>query len=163
VKTKSQLLVVLILCFMLLPGITLAQAPTPPVLFQGDVTINDVDAPVGTIIVAEVEGVEAATNEPDDGISEAGKYILSVPDEGYVGKTVVFKIDGVVAGEHEYVSAFESPIIELDLSVGNGSHGTTPLNDYFGLGLKTFIIIVAGVVALIILLIVMIKRHRQYI
>jgi len=165
VKIKSQLLLVLILCFLLVPGVALAQAPTPPVLFQGDFTIDGVDAPVGTIIVAEVDGVEVATNSPE-GIEAEGQYMLVVPKIGSIdtGKTVVFKVDGLVAGEQEYVSSMESPIIELDLELQNGSHGTTPSSDdYFGLGLKTFIGIVAGGVALIILLIVMIRRHRQYI
>ena len=163
-KTKSQLLVVVLLCCLLLPGITLAQAPTPPVIYEGAVLIDGADAPAGTIIVAEVDGVEVASNSPE-GIDNEGQYMLQVPETGSIeaGKTVVFKIDGVVVAEHEYVSAFESPIIELDLVVENGSNGTgTSSDDYFGLGLKTFIAIVAGVVALIILLIVMIKRHRQY-
>jgi len=164
VKTKFQLLVVVLLCCLLLPGIALAQAPTLPVIYQGAVLTDGADAPAGTIIVAEVDGVEVASNSPE-GIEADGQYMLVVPETGSIdtGKTVVFKIDGVVVAEHKYIGALESHIIELDLGVENGSNGNgTSSDDYFGLGLKTFIGIVAGGMAVIILLIVLIKRHRQY-
>ncbi len=178
-KLLFRVLFLLTAFFVLSAGVVMAQAPTLPVLFQGAVLIDGAEAPVGTLIVAEVDGIEVATNSPE-GIDAEGSYILVVPGSGSIdiGKMVVFKVDGLVAGEHEYVSSISSPVVELDLNVQTGLPGTngttgpgdtTPGTtkpssaDFFGLGLKTFIGIVAGGVALIILLIVMINRHRRYI
>ena len=178
-KIKIHLVIALILCALLVPGIVLAQTPMLPLVFEGDVTIDGYDAPLGTVIVAEVEGVEAATNAPDGGITESGKFMLVIPNENYTGKMIVFKVDGIVAGEHVYVSSMD-PIVNFDLytqtSLPAGAtdesadiDNTTPggAGDFFsgllGLGTKTIIGIVAGVVALVILLIAVIRRRRIYI
>jgi hypothetical protein len=174
VKIKIQLLIALITCALLSPGIAVAQSPTLPVIYQGAVLIDGADAPAGTIIVAEIDGVEvASTAITEDTVEEigTGKYLLPVPNEGYLGRTVVFKVDGRIAGEHEYVSAIEKPIVEFDLAVQTGSVVTsdTPGNiddssaGLFGSGNKAIIGVVAVGVALLILLIVIIKRHRRYI
>ena len=179
VKIKIKLLFTLIFCALLLPGIALAQSTTPSLVFEGDVTIEGYDAPVGTVIVAEVDGVEAATNAPEGGIAESGKYMLVIQNEGYTGKIVVFKVDGIVAGEHEYISSMD-PIVNFNLymqtsppaggtddssGIDNTIHGEAGafLSGFLGLGAKAIIGIAVGAVALVILLIMMIKRHRRYI
>ena len=179
VKIKIHLVITLILCALLVPCIVLAQTAKLSLVFEGDVIIDGYDAPVGTVIVVEVDGVEAATNAPDGGITEFGKFMLVIPNENYTGKMMVFKVDGIIAGEHVYVSSMD-PIVNFDLyaqtslpagATDNGKDidNTTPggAGDFFSglleLGAKTLIGIVAGVVALVILLIAVVRRRRIYI
>ena len=134
--------------FVLSSGVIAAQTPVPPVLFQGEVAIDGVMAPIGTIVVAEVEGEEVATNKPD-GIKEIGKYVLVVPNEGYVGKMVEFKVNGIVAAEREYAGSMDTPVVELDLDVKTGSSGTSGktgdgLSGLFGLSPVAIAGIAAG-------------------
>lgn len=114
-KAKIGLLAILALMVLLLPTALVAQEPPPmPLLFQGAVSIDGEPAPVGTNISAEIEGVEFAGPE---GITEAGSYNISIEPDDNVGKVVVFKVNGVVAGQHEYVDPWETPTVELDLSI----------------------------------------------
>lgn len=113
------------LILVVLAGAVAAQPPTPPVMYQGSVTIDGEDAPVGTIVTAEIGGVEVATNAPD-GIAGAGQYYLPVSNEDYVGKAVVFKVGGVVAGEHEFVDPMESPVVAVDLSAEGAGEEAVP-------------------------------------
>ena len=178
VKITIHLVIALILCSLLVPGIVLAQTARLSLVFEGDVTIDGYDAPLGTVIVAEVEGVEAASNAPDGGITESGKYMLVIPNENYTGKMVVLKVDNIVAGEHIYVSSMD-PIVNFDLHAltfapagaidnspgsDNGNSGGVDafLAEILGLGTKTLVGIVAGVVALVILLIAVIRHRRIY-
>lgn len=180
ISIKIKVLFLLIFCALLLPGIAMAQTPKLPLIFEGDVTIDGYDAPVGTVIVAEVEGVEVASTAITKEI-EIGQYILTVQNEGYTGKTVVFKVDGILAGEHEYVSSMD-PIVNFDLHMqtippasatddSSDTDNTLPgkavafLSGLFGLGTKAIIGIVVGVMALItvILLLAIIRRRRFYI
>jgi len=179
VKIKIHIVIALVLCALLVPGIALAQTAKLSLVFEGDVTIDGYDAPLGTVIVAEVEGVEAATNAPGGGITESGKYMLVIPNENYTGKMVVFKVYDIVAGEHVYISSMD-PIVNFDLyvqtiapagaidnspGIDNGNSGGVDafLAEILGLGTKTLIGIVAGVVALVILLIAVIRHRRIYI
>ena len=179
-KIKIKLLFILILCILLFPGVVLAQTPKLPLIFEGDVTIDGYDAPVGTVIVAEVDGVEASTNASKGGITGAGKYMLVIQNEGYTDKIVVFKVDGIVAGEHVYVSSMEL-IVNYDLhaqtnapagdiddaDVDNSITGKAGafLSGLFGLGTKAIVGIVVGIVALVTVIVLMkiIRRRRYYI
>ena len=114
-KIMLRLLAILVICALLLPATVSAQPP-PPLLFQGRVTIGGEDAPVGTIISAEIGGVEVASNDDSGGTTEVSQYAIWIDQDGNIGKTVVFKVNGVVGGEHEYVDPWETPIVELDLS-----------------------------------------------
>lgn len=115
-RIKLGLLAILAICALLLPVAALAQPP-PPLLFQGEVTIGGEDAPVRTIISAEIEGMEVASNEDSGGTTRVGQYAIWIDQDGNTGKTVVFKVNGVVGGEHEYIDPWETPSVELDLSI----------------------------------------------
>ena len=171
-KLLFRVLFLLIAFSVLSSGVISAQAPIPPVLFHGELTVDGVTAPVGTIVVAEVDGIEAATNTPD-GIKETGKYILAVPDEGYVGKMVIFKMEGIVAGEHEYVSSMENPIIELDLAVktslpGGSDTGSTAAGKtddgssvLSGLDTNTIVGIAVGIVVAAVVVVLLVRKRRR--
>ena len=171
-KNKLLLLAIITAAILLLPAAVLAQPPSLPLLFQGNVTLDSEAAPVGTIISAEVEGVEVATNAPG-GITETGQYALPVPNDGYTGKMVVFKVDGVVAGQHEYVDPLETAVVSLDLSVEAGSPPvTTPPGETSlpggvpspgGLGREAIIGIVVGVVVVIaVVVFLLVRKRRRY-
>jgi len=87
--------------------------PAIPLLFTGGVTIGGEDAPIGTTVSAEIEGVEVASVET----SVVGHYAIQVPDGGNVGKTVVFKVNTVVGGSAEYVDPWTTPTVTLDLAI----------------------------------------------
>ena len=82
-------------------GTAAAQQMDPPALphqFYGTVTLNGAAAPDGTLVSAEVNGVEAKT-----GTTREGKYGYDTGNlfrvDGAAGDEVVFKVDGVVAEE----------------------------------------------------------------
>ena len=187
-KTRLiSILINIIIITLLFPGLALGQAPTPPLLFEGKVYIDGVEAPADTVIIAEIDDIEvASTAITEESLAQdegSAKYYMTIPNEGYIGKTVVFKVDGNYAGEGEYINPMEKPIVELDLEVGAGAPTTPETNgtssssdanegspgkedeswDYWGLGLKAFIGIIVGGIALIVIIIVIIRRERQYI
>jgi hypothetical protein len=164
-KLLLRVLFLLTTFFVLSSGVVMAQAPVPPVLFQGELTIDDVKAPVGTIVVAEVDGIEAATNTPD-GIKETGKYMLAVPNEGYAGKMVVFKVNGIVAAESEYISSMDTPVIELDLDVETSASGTSgntgdSSSGLFGLSPIAIAGIAVGIAAGVVVVVLLVRKRRQ--
>ncbi len=179
VKIKIHLVIALMLCILLFPGVALAQTPKLPLIFEGEVTIDGYDAPVGTIIVAEVDGVEAARTAISKE-EEIGLYTLTVQNEDYTGKTIVFKVDGIVTGEHEYINSMEL-IVNFDLhaqtkasadDIDTGSNDNTItekavalLSGFFRMGTKAVIGIVVGVGVLIIVIVIIavIRRRRYYI
>ncbi|MDH5363777.1 MAG: hypothetical protein OEW82_01215 [Dehalococcoidia bacterium] len=165
-RNKLRFLAIIAVGVLLLPAGVLAQPPSPPLLFQGSVIIDGVDAPVGTVISAEVEGVEVATNAPG-GIAEAGQYALTVPNKDYTGKIVVFKVDGVVGGQCEYADPMKTSVVSFDLSVEVGSPpaapppGGTPFPG--GLSTRAMIGIVAAVVVVIaVIVFLVVRRRRRY-
>lgn len=114
-KAKVGLLAILAIVPLLLPASLVAQEPPQmPLLFQGTVSIDGEPAPVGTNISAEIGEVEVAGPES---ITEAGHYAISIELDDNIGKIVVFKVNGVVAGQHEYVDPMETPTVEFDLSI----------------------------------------------
>ncbi len=87
--------------------------PVMPLLFMGDVTIGGIDAPKLTTVTAEIEDGEIARVTT----SEVGHYAIQVPDGDNVGKMVVFKVNGVVGGENEYVDPWATPSVTLNLAI----------------------------------------------
>lgn len=117
-KVLAGALLVLALClFLVTPAFA---QPAPPLLFTGDVTIGGVDALIGTTISAEIEDVEVASTTT----SVLGHYAIQV--EGSVGDMVVFKVNGVVGGQREYVDPWETPSVTLDLAI----EGEAPVTYY---------------------------------
>jgi len=106
---------VAVLALLSVPAAAIAGPPVPPILYHGSVTIDGLDAPVGTIVTAEIDGAEVDTNAPD-GTTVAGSYELQiVADEG---DTVVLKVEGIVGGESIYPNPMEAFDVVLDLEVG---------------------------------------------
>jgi len=181
VKIQIKLLLISIIIALLMPGIVLAQTAKLPLIFEGNLIIDGNDALAGTVIVAEVDGIEAATNAPDGGIAVPGKYMLVVQNEEYTGKMVVFKVNEIIAGEHEYVKSL-SPIVEFDLNVqtfvpaddtadnpdaGNSipEKAIAYFKGLFGSGKRAVTGIAVGAVVLIIAIVItaVIRRRRYYI
>jgi len=174
-KLLFRVLFLLTAFSVLSSGVIMAQAPLPPVLFQGELTIDGVTAPVGTIVVAEVDGEEVTACTVDGDIIIEGQYMLMVPNNGYIGKMVVLKVNGIVAGEHEYVSSMDTPVVELDLDVKTSSSGTSDTGStapgttadsspgLFGLGSSALIGIAVGVVvaAVVAVVAVLLIRRRK--
>lgn len=152
-KAKIGLLTILALVTLLLPAALAAQEPPPvPLLFQGTVSIDGEPAPVGTNISAEIGEVEVAGPES---ITEAGHYDMSIEPDDNIGKIVVFKVNGVVAGQHEYVDPWETPTVELDLSIGSAP----PTSG--GLSTAWIIAIIAIIAVVIVAAFVARARRRQ--
>jgi hypothetical protein len=148
-RAKIGLLAILALVTLLLPAALVAQEPPPmPLLFQGTVSIDGEPAPVGTNISAEIGGGEVAGPES---ITEAGRYAISIEPDDNTGKIVVFKVNGVVAGQHEYVDPMETPTVELDLSVATSG----------GLSTAWIIAIIAIIAVGIVVALVARARRRQ--
>ena len=166
-KPLLRVLFLLTVFSVLSSGAVMAQAPVPPVLFQGDVTIDDVKAPVGTIVVAEMEGEEVAMCTVDGEVIEEGRYMLAVPNNGSTGKMVIFKVNGIVAAEREYVSSMDesnpAPVVELDLDVETSSSGTTVNTGDSTSGLSAIAItgIVVGIIAAAVIVVLLVRRRRQ--
>jgi len=103
-----------VLSLLLLPATALAQ-PTVPLLYHGSVTIDGVDAPIGTTVTAEIDGVVVSTNAPG-GTTEVGTYTLDiVADEG---DTVVLKVEGVIGGQTTHPDPMSTFDVVVDLEVG---------------------------------------------
>lgn len=66
-----------LLVAMVLPAVPALATPNLPHCFWGSVTINGVNAPVGTMVYAKINGVSYA----DCAVDSAGKYSVSVPGD----------------------------------------------------------------------------------
>lgn len=120
-KTVARIFAVFMIAMLSLSlsgGILLAQEQPPPVpyRFYGAASIGGNAAPDGTVISAEVNGVELTKS-----VTSGGKYgygELEFDVAAAKGDTVVFKINGVSAQSY---SITESPgsLIELDLAVAS--------------------------------------------
>lgn len=115
-KIRLRLLAItLTLALLLMPAATALAVPTVPLQYQGSVSIDVVEAPIGTIITAEIDGEEVATNAPG-GTTAVGTYKLDVvADEGDV---VILKVNGVIGGETTHPDPMTNWKVDLDLSVG---------------------------------------------
>ena len=102
-----------------------------PTSFYGTVTVNGVDAPIGTIVRGEIVGAAGLPGEGSITVTEAGKYggpdgfdpklVISTNSGSDIGKTIEFYVDGVKAEEN---ATFDSDVHQLNLTVGalvNGS------------------------------------------
>lgn len=126
IRTKLAAVLLLIL---LAPA--LADDPTPPVLphaFYGTITIDSAAAPVGTVIIATIDGVEKGRITT----TVAGQYGGPTLDEGKLvvsgsasdeGKTVIFTVAGQTAGTALWHS---SGVTELPLAATSPPSSNPP-------------------------------------
>ena len=112
-------------------GAAYAQAPMIPCEFYGNVMINDNPAPVGTLIVAKIDGVERGSITT----TEIGKYggegtfddRLIVDGTGEdEGRTVTFFVNGVQASSEAVLNAGESK--RQDFSITTDSNGQSSID-----------------------------------
>jgi hypothetical protein len=152
-RAKIGLALLSALVSLLLPTALAAQEEIPPMplIFQGTVSIDGEPAPVGTNISAEIEEVEVAGPE---GITEAGNYTISIESDDNIGKIVVFKVNGVVAGQHEYVDPWETPTVALNLSTGSAPPTSGGLS-------TTWIIAIIVIIAVGVVVAFIIRARRR--
>ena len=112
-------------------GAVYAQAPMIPCEFYGNVMINDNPAPVGTLIVAKIDGVERGSITT----TEIGKYggegtfddRLIVDGTGEdEGRIVTFFVKGVQASSEAVLNAGESK--RQDFSITTDSNGQSSID-----------------------------------
>ena len=113
IKTLAVSLVLLVS-----PVAVFAQVPQLPHIFYGDVTINSSPAPVGTVIIAKVNGVEKGrvTTEATGKYGGPGAYDQKLLVQGNItsGAQITFTVSGVSGTPP---SSFESGKVEqLNLS-----------------------------------------------
>ena len=120
VKKLGLVVTTFLVCLLgtLLPAASAAADITQPEEFYGNITINGVAAPVGTVIVAKISGVERGTFTT----TEAGKYggsgtfdpRLVVSGEGAdTGKTITFWVNGSQADQTAIYEPGESKELNL--------------------------------------------------
>ncbi len=111
---------IIIIAGLFIPAVILASPVFPPeipVLFYGNVEINNKPAPVNTIIsiVAEDNNLEIASST----IENIGKYFIEVPCKNYISesdKNIVFNLDNFVGGQNACPDVMIVPSINFDLS-----------------------------------------------
>ncbi len=115
---KSINLLAAFLALVVLPVAALAQTPQLPHLFYGGITINGAPAPVGTVVIAKVGGVEKGrvTTTLAGKYGGLGAYDQKLLVQGVVEPaTITFSVDGRDATP---TASFESGKMEkLDLAV----------------------------------------------
>ena len=73
-KYCAVVLLVVVLLGMLAFTASAQAPPTPPSRFVGSATINGQEAPIGTTVIATIDGVPCGSGT----VNAAGKYVLDV-------------------------------------------------------------------------------------
>ena len=132
---NPKLLIIAICMLLLISNIVLA-VPGQSNSFYGSVLINGSPAPDGTIVTAEINGIQVA-----DTITSGGRYgypgdsfDVEDPNSALAGKEIKFFVNGVDTKQTAFF--VNGNIVELDLSVviesssggapSGGSGGTAP-------------------------------------
>ncbi len=96
---KSIKTLVIASALLVLPLAVFAQVPQLPHVFYGDITINDSQAPVGTVVIAKVNGVEKGrvTTEVTGKYGAPGAYDQKLLVQGDItgGVQITFSVSGV--------------------------------------------------------------------
>lgn len=120
IKNFSLSLAVILVCLLAAPALPVSADITIPEEFYGDIIINGLTAPVGTVIVAKIGDVEKGSFTT----TEAGKYggsgtfdsrLVVAGEEADIGETITFWINGAQANQTAIYEPGQS--INLDLSV----------------------------------------------
>ena len=99
---------------LVLPLAVFAQVPQLPHIFYGDITINGSSAPVGTVVIAKVNGVEKGrvTTEATGKYGGPGAYDQKLLVQGsdlILGAPITFTVSGVSGTP---IASFESGKVE---------------------------------------------------
>jgi len=120
VKKLGLVLTTVLVCLLglTLPAGSVAADITQPEEFYGDIIINGVAAPVGTVVIAKISGVERGTFTT----TEAGKYggsgtfdprLIVSGEESDTGKTITFWVNGSQADQTAIYEPGESKELNL--------------------------------------------------
>ena len=113
-KYCAVVLLVVVLLGMLAFTASAQTPPTPPSRFVGSATINGQEAPIGTTVIATIDGVPCGSGT----VNAAGKYVLDVVATDSCGSSVVtiaFVVSGFQAAE--FGTWQNDQLNVLDLSV----------------------------------------------
>jgi len=111
---KSIKILIFSSALLVLPLIVFAQVPLLPHVFYGDITINGSLAPVGTVVIANVNGVEkgrvtTAVTGKYGGPGAYDQKLLVQGNDLSTGDTIHFTVSGVEASQ---TAQFESGKVE---------------------------------------------------
>jgi len=120
-KTRFLTLVMALALLLAIPTAVFAQKEMPHV-FVGTATLNGVAAADGAAVTAWVDGDLVASTH-----ATSGEYIvyLEQGDSSFEGKTVSFKISGVIADETAAWIKGEASILNLVATSGSSSGGSS--------------------------------------
>lgn len=113
-KVKKIIAMCAAVLVVLMPILTLA-ADTPPalpLLVYGGVKIDGLDAPVGTVVSAQNNGLTIASTT----LNTAGRYFMEIAPNN-VGATLVYKVGSLTATQAICADPLIIPNVELDLAV----------------------------------------------
>jgi len=103
---QTKILSILCFCMILSSYTVLAVDIGQPSYFGGDVKINGAKAPDNTLVTAKIDGVEVQAQFSVDGTFGHNPNIFWIadPQGNRDGKTVVFYVDNIKAGEFPFMS-----------------------------------------------------------
>ncbi|MBU4257130.1 hypothetical protein KKC04_01825 [Patescibacteria group bacterium] len=113
----QAIIIIAVLVFIFFPATVLAVQlfpPEIPVLFYGNVKIDDNPAAVNTVIVTKIEksDIEIANGA----VKNIGKYFIEVPCQNYIGENIIFKLGNLAGGQNKCPDVQTTPSIKLDLT-----------------------------------------------
>ncbi|MFC1786717.1 fibronectin type III domain-containing protein [Halobacteriota archaeon] len=120
------MLILSMLTMMVVPSVS--GSPVMPAAFYGDVTVNGLPAPVGTVVTGRIVSAAGSPGEGSITVTEAGQYggaggfdlKLNVQtDNDYdIGKTIGFyvRLPSGAEGQASQTSTYSSGVTQLDLT-----------------------------------------------
>lgn len=130
---NKTVLIASILLGLSMFSFTFAQGPaatSPSHQFYGDVFINGAPAPEGTVVKAQINGVDVESTT----VNSIGQYVLYIddPNNVYTGRTIVFFVNNVQATTATFCNGCLNSCglnydncPEFDLSITTSGGGTT--------------------------------------
>ena len=122
VKHFGLVLAIIVVCLLMAPALPASADITLPEEFYGDIIINGLAAPAGTVIVAKINGAERGSFTT----TEVGKYggsgtfdsrLVVAGEETEVGETINFWINGERANQTAVYEPGESKNLDLSVEV----------------------------------------------
>ncbi len=100
------------------PSGNIETIPPIPIIFNGHITIDGVDAPAGTPVYARLRKAGERDHWIDDAVQELGFYILNVaaPSNSYNGAIVEFWTNGRLADQRGSYGNQPGETVRVDLA-----------------------------------------------
>jgi hypothetical protein len=103
-KLKTYVLVFAVV-FVLLSATTVFAQVGVPNRFYGDVLLNEYPAIDGLVVTAEIDGIEVSRIDSSTGTYGYDTvFLVEDPDSNRAGDTILFYIEGILAGESVFMS-----------------------------------------------------------